>query len=165
MKVLHRNGGEKVSGAGDQQERLNADWIVGFADGEGCFHVAINRCQKMRVGYQVLPEFRIVQQERNELVLAKIREFFGFGKVAVNRRDHHGVRKEFRVREVENLRKLVEFFERHPLQTPTKKQNFELFKEVLNLMEQKEHLTSHGFERVRKLALAMNRRRRLRWGV
>ena len=24
-----------MSGAGDQQERLNADWIVGFADGEG----------------------------------------------------------------------------------------------------------------------------------
>lgn len=35
--------GDKVTGAGDQQERLNADWIVGFADGEGCFHVAINK--------------------------------------------------------------------------------------------------------------------------
>jgi len=23
--------------------QLNADWIVGFTDGEGCFHVAVNR--------------------------------------------------------------------------------------------------------------------------
>jgi hypothetical protein len=34
-------------GADNQQERLDASWIVGFTDGEGCFHISINKIQGM----------------------------------------------------------------------------------------------------------------------
>ena len=61
--------------ADNQQERLNAEWIVGFTDGEGCFHVSINKISEMKLGWQVLPEFRIVQHEKNEEVLYKIKTF------------------------------------------------------------------------------------------
>ena len=47
--------------ADDQQERLDPHWVSGFVDGEGCFHVSINKFPKMSIGWQVLPEFRIVQ--------------------------------------------------------------------------------------------------------
>ena len=30
-------------GAGNQQESLSPDWVVGFVDGEGCFYVGVNR--------------------------------------------------------------------------------------------------------------------------
>ena len=86
--------GENVSGADNQQERLDARWIVGFVDGEGCFHVGINRLQKMTLGWQVLPEFRVVQHQREEEILQKLKRFFGFGSININ----HGDRKEFRVR-------------------------------------------------------------------
>ncbi|MEM3011990.1 MAG: LAGLIDADG family homing endonuclease [Candidatus Hadarchaeales archaeon] len=164
-KQPSRKKSEKVTGAGDQQERLSADWIVGFVDGEGCFHVAINRCPKMRTGYQVLPEFRVVQHEQNWEVLERIKEFFGFGKVGMNRKDEHGTRKEFRVRGIKNLQKLVEFFCQHPLKTSGKKESFRIFKEILDRMGHGEHLTRMGLSRIRKLALSMNRRRRPRWGV
>ena len=52
-------------GADNQQERLDAKWIVGFTDGEGCFHISINKIPEMSLGWQVLPEFRIVQHLRN----------------------------------------------------------------------------------------------------
>jgi len=29
--------------ADNQQERIDASWISGFTDGEGCFHVSINQ--------------------------------------------------------------------------------------------------------------------------
>ena len=77
--------------AGNQQERLDALWIVGFVDGEGCFHVGINRQSAMSVGWQVLPEFRLVQHQRDEQILDKVKEYFGFGRVVVN----HGDRKEW----------------------------------------------------------------------
>ena len=48
---------------------LEAQWIVGFVDGEGCFHVAINRHPDMKVGYQVLPEFTVVQHKRDIQIL------------------------------------------------------------------------------------------------
>lgn len=143
--------------ADNQQERLNSEWIVGFTDGEGCFHIAINPLKKMSLGWQVLPEFRIVQHEKDELVLHKIKEYFGFGDININRRDKHGTRKEFRVRGLENLNNLTKFFKKYPLQT-SKKKNFEIFSEVIGLMNNKEHLRKEGLDKIAKLISEMNRK-------
>ena len=145
---------DNTMGAGNQQERLDAQWIVGFVDGEGCFHIALNRQPAMRVGWQVLPEFRVVQHERNERVLTQLKSFFGFGTVTVN----NGDRKEFRVRGLENLTRVVEFFVAHPLKT-TKQNDFETFSKVIRLMQRGEHLTRSGLVNVARLSLAMNSRR------
>ena len=99
--------------ADNQQERLNAYWIVGFVDGEACFHVSINKLQKMTLGWQVLPEFRIVQHKRDLKLLYLIKSFFGFGNVVKN----HGDRFEYRVRGLENLLKLIVFFDNHSLKS------------------------------------------------
>src|SRR6266705_18212 len=64
-------------GADNQQESLSPDWVVGFVDGEGCFFVGINRQPTMKVGWQVLPEFRVVQHERDVALLEQLREFWG----------------------------------------------------------------------------------------
>ena len=60
---------------------LATDWVVGFVDGEGCFHVSLNRHDEMTAGYQVLPEFVVVQHERDIQVLHSLREFFDSGNV------------------------------------------------------------------------------------
>lgn len=99
--------------ADNQQERLNAEWIVGFVDGEGCFSVSINKLPKMSLGLQVLPEFRIVQHQRDRQVLYKLREYFGFGNVVIN----HGDRMEYRVRGLDNLKEIIKFFNKNPLRT------------------------------------------------
>jgi len=49
------NTSENPSGADNQQERLSAEWVVGFVDGEGCFFVGVNRQPSMTIGWQVLP--------------------------------------------------------------------------------------------------------------
>jgi hypothetical protein len=61
--------------------KLATDWVVGFVDGEGCFHVSLNRQAEMIAGYQVLPEFVVVQHERDIQVLHALREFFEGGNV------------------------------------------------------------------------------------
>ena len=143
--------------ADNQQERLDAKWIVGFTDGEGCFHISINKLPEMTLGFQVLPEFRIVQHEKDELVLQKIKEYFGFGNIRINRTDKWGTRKEFRVRGLENLNKIVEFFKQNPLKTE-KRKDFNFFAEVIDLMNKKEHLTKEGLDKIEKLSLKMNRK-------
>tara|TARA_Y100000310_G_scaffold101511_1_gene99610 strand:- start:246 stop:686 length:441 start_codon:yes stop_codon:yes gene_type:complete len=140
-------------GADNQQERLDVKWIVGFVDGEGCFHVALNKLPKMTLGWQVLPEFRVVQHQRDEAVLQKLKTYFGFGDI----RRNHGDRKEFRVRGLENLNKLVHFFQKHPLQT-SKHKSFELFSDILKMMNQKQHLTQKGLKKIANLASQMNRK-------
>ncbi|RLE44004.1 hypothetical protein DRJ22_06310 [Candidatus Woesearchaeota archaeon] len=107
--------------ADNQQERLDASWIVGFTDGEGCFHVSINRLKGMSLGWQVLPEFRIVQHEKDESVLYKLKDYFGFGEVRINNTDENATRKGFRVRGLKNLNKIVKFFEENQLKTSKRK--------------------------------------------
>lgn len=145
--------GDNVMGADNQQERLDAEWVVGFVDGEGCFHVGINHQPRMSVGRQVLPEFRIVQHQNDEQILTKLQSFFGCGQVTVN----NGDRKELRIRGLNNLSKIVNFFRHHPLKTK-KQYSFERFATIVSLMQQdKKHLTKEGLTEIAKLVLQMNR--------
>ena len=139
--------------ADNQQERLDSSWIVGFIDGEGCFHVSLNKMPKMTLGWQVLPEFRIVQHKRDDAVLQKIKNFFNFGNICRNHED----RNEFRVRGLKNLNELIHFLNKHPLQT-SKIRNFELFSEIIYLMNEKQHLTKKGLKKIANLASKMNRK-------
>ena len=140
-------------GADNQQERLDTAWITGFVDGEGCFYVGINKIQGMTLGWQVLPEFRVVQHASDEQILHRMRSYFQFGDVRVN----HGDRKEFRVRGMKNLNEIVQFFRKNSLQTK-KRKDFELFSEVIEMMNRKEHLTSAGIRKIAETASRMNRK-------
>jgi hypothetical protein len=133
---------------------LDAQWIVGFVDGEGCFHVGINPHQEMTAKFQVLPEFTVVQHERDVQVLHALKSYFDCGVVRKNHED----RMAYRVRGHEHLSKnIVPFFEKHLLKT-RKRVDFIKFREVVNLMNQGEHLKSEGVEKIRKIANEMNRK-------
>ncbi len=139
--------------ADNQQERLDAARVAGFVDGEGCFHVPINRQPKMTTGWQVLPEFRVVQHENNEAILNRLQQFFKAGKVVVN----HDTRKELRIRRLEDLARVVDFFKRNKLQT-NKHKDFQKFSEILSLMESREHLTVQGLRKIAMISWKMNRK-------
>ena len=125
--------------------KLDAQWITGFVDGEGCFHVGINAHAEMTAGFQVLPEFTVVQHERDVQVLHALKAHFGCGVVRVN----HGDRMAYRVRSVKHLLEhIVPFFVKHPLKTK-KNVDFLKFRDVLLLMEAGNHLTVEGIERIR----------------
>ena len=133
---------------------LDAQWIVGFVDGEGCFHVGINPHPEMSAGFQVLPEFTVVQHERDVQVLHALKSYFGCGVV----RKNNGDRMAFRVRGHEHLSKnVIPFFEKHPLKS-RKRVDFIKFREIVILMSRGEHLTSEGVERIRAITEEMNRK-------
>ena len=132
---------------------LHAEWITGFVDGEGCFHVGISAHKEMQAGYQVLPEFTVVQHERDVQILHALKAYFGCGVVRVN----HGDRMAYRVRERKSLvENIVPFFMKHPLKTK-KNVDFRKFRTVLLKMERGIHLTSEGVEEIRQIASQMNR--------
>ena len=131
---------------------LNTQWIVGFVDGEGCFHIGINNNQTMKLGAQVLPEFTVVQHQIDEQVLYALKDYFGCGVV----RKNHATRLCYRVRGQENLReKIIPFFEKHQLKT-RKRVDFAKFRKILLLMEKGEHLKSDGLEKIRQIKTTMN---------
>jgi hypothetical protein len=130
---------------------LNADWVVGFVDGEGCFHVSLTRHPEMTVGYQVLPEFVVVQHERDRQVLMALKRFFHAGVV----RSNHDDRICLRIRKLDSLRQVCEFFARHPLKTK-KNIDFHKFRRIIHLMDQRRHLSCDGLREIIDIALSMN---------
>ena len=133
--------------------QLESQWIVGFVDGEGCFHVGISAHAEMTMGFQVLPEFTVVQHRRDVQVLHALKAYFGCGVVRVN----HGDRMAYRVRKIEQLVTIIApFFMKHQLKT-RKNVDFRKFRRVLIEMQRGRHLTPEGLEDIRALAQGMNK--------
>ena len=130
---------------------LNPDWVVGFVDGEGCFFVGIQRNPTVKIGFQVIPEFRVVQHTRDIDVLHALKRFFGFGRVCRN----HDERFEYRVRRLDQLHEIARFFAEHTLKTK-KRVDARKFADVLRYMDEGRHLTEPGLKEIARLARSMN---------
>ena len=132
--------------------RLEAQWIVGFVDGEGCFHVSINKDDEMTAGYQVLPEFIVIRHKRDIQVLHALKAFFSCGVI----RKNHDSKMVYRIKRLEHLMEhIVPFFEKHLLKTG-KLVNFLKFRKILLKMKSGIHLTPEGIDEIRAIKEKMN---------
>ena len=156
------HGSDNARSAENQQERLNTDaWIVGFVDGEGCFSCPIQRNRTMTLGWQVQPKFLVVQGASSAHVLEDLAQRFGCGRVYRNRRrDNH--REDlfvYSVHRLEDLRcTIVPFFEANPLRT-AKRENFEKFARIIELMRLRRHLSFEGLAEIAEITETMNFRK------
>jgi LAGLIDADG endonuclease len=155
-------GSDNVRGAEDQQERLmTIGWVVGFVDGEGCFSCSIYRSGKMTTRWQVRPELAVAQGASSRDVLEDLARFFGCGKVYANARYDNHREHMFRycVRRFGDLRDIiVPFFRKNPLRT-SKRDNFEKFARIIELMELRRHLSVPGIIEIAEITETMNHRK------
>lgn len=137
----------------NRKMNLQAQWIVGFVDGEGCFHVSVNKHKSMKLGEQVLPEFVVVQHERDRQILEALKTYFKCGYIKKNKDD----RLCYLVRNTQHLlNNIIPFFETHSLKT--KKQiDFIKFRKILLKMNEKKHLEKEGLEEIKKIVTEMRK--------
>lgn len=136
---------------------INPYWLSGFVDGEGTFYVGVNKNKTMKTGFQVLPEFRIVQHQKDIKLLYALKKYFGAGVVRVN----HDTRYELRIRSLSHINNLViPHFVQYPLLTQ-KKFDFIKFKSIINLMNQNKHLNVNGIKEILNIASKMNRQNKV----
>ncbi len=146
---------DNATGAANQQERLDA-YIAGFVDGEGSFHVAIQRNPCTRVGWQLVPEFRVSQDVSRAQILDLVRSQVGCGSVRENHRGSKDHTMVFVVRRRQDLlEKVIPFFERNPLLS-CKQGEFVTFAGIVRRMDVGEHLDGDGFRRLAAVAVRMN---------
>lgn len=137
--------------------RINPYWVSGFVDGEGTFYVGINKNTTMKSQFQVLPEFRIVQHEKDIKVLYALKKYFQSGVV----RQNHDTRQELRIRSLEHINKyVIPHFDKYELLTQ-KKFDYIKFKKIINLMNQKNHLSIDGLKEIIAIASKMNRQEKI----
>src|SRR6266545_4565151 len=95
------------------------------------------------LGWQVQPSFTVVQGESSRVALEEMMHFLGCGRVYRNRRhdNHREDLLRYHVYRFVDLRDvIVPFFSRNPLRT-SKRDNFEKFAQVIDLMTLRRHLT------------------------
>lgn len=130
-----------------------SSYITGFVDGEGSFNVSFNKRQKLSVGVEVRPSFSISQHKRNKDILYRIQKYFNCGGIRFSRSDQN---YRYEVRSIKDLVEIIlPHFRKFPLQT-TKKNDFESFCQIVQLMRQNKHLSKDGILEIFDLAYKMN---------
>jgi hypothetical protein len=146
---------DNVSGAANQQERLDA-YLAGFVDGEGSFHVAVQRNPSTRLGWQLVPEFHVSQNPERRQVLDLLRQRLGCGRIVENHRGSTDTSLVLVVRKRDDLLlRVIPFFDAEPLLS-SKQMDFLAFSTIVRAMQAGEHLTENGFDALREIALLMN---------
>jgi hypothetical protein len=132
---------------------LNAFYFVGLTDAEGSFIVSVNPDKKSKTGWKIQVSFQIQMLSRDHDLLFKFQQTLGgIGKVSY----FSSGLSRFQVQSNKELLKIIDFFEKYPLITQ-KRADFELFKMVVHIMNQKEHLTPEGLQRVVEIRASLNK--------
>jgi hypothetical protein len=149
-----------VTGAENQQERLGsaeaAKWfLAGFIEGEGALCVSIKKHPTCRSGFYVDPSFFLYQHQSGRALLELAQEVFAHGQIFPK----PGSPKVL-VFEISSTRVLIErvvpFFERYVAPFSCKRTTFEHFREIVGMMDRKEHLEPAGLARIVERAYSMN---------
>jgi hypothetical protein len=128
-------------------------YISGYVDGEGCFSVSISPRPTLLVGWEVRPSVSVSQNGDRSEVLLLVQEYFGCGNLRPDRSDRT---LKWEVRSLPLLvGRVIPHFQAYPLLSG-KRQDFELFAEICQLMDRGDHRSPRGLEEIVRRAGSMN---------
>jgi LAGLIDADG endonuclease len=154
-KILsNRSLTKKINHLNNQLDyKLN--WVItGLTDAEGAFMIKIRKLPSLRAGWAIEPSFEISLHLKDLDLLNQIRNYFGNISTVRIRNDKKTC--VFSVRSLDDIvSTIIPHFDNYPLITK-KKADYLLFKEVILMMQQKEHLTKEGVENILNIRATMN---------
>ena len=133
---------------------LHPWYVTGFSDGESCFSTTIRKNNKLKAGWEVLVAFSIALHKKDLVLLESIKSFLGVGNITNGGKDMI----QFRVNVLKDLTAVINPFDKYPLITQ-KFADYQLFKQVVDLKNCKEHFTSEGLQKIVNLKASIN------WGL
>lgn len=98
--------------------------------------------------------FQITQQARDEKLMESLIKYLDCGRIS-----KRGDVVDFHVTKLTDItEKIIPFFSKYPV-LGVKKENYEDFCKVADVMKEKAHLTEEGLEEIRKIKDGMNSHR------
>lgn len=126
-------------------------FITGFSDGEGCFSYSVLKSYSYKISWEIQPIFQIKRHVRYYPILLRIQHSLGgIGTVIINQSSC-----AFRVRKLSDLIELMIFFDKYPL-ISRKRGDYLLFKQILSVIQLKEHLTLQGLQKIINIKATLN---------
>lgn len=127
--------------------------MSGLIDGEGTFSTSIIKSQKYKSGWTLKTWFQITLHSKDYSLLLDLQIFFG-GVGSVIKKTKPAV--TYSVSSIKDLTNIIiPHFDNFPLLSK-KAADFILFKQILELMRNKAHLTREGIQEILKIKASMN---------
>jgi hypothetical protein len=116
--------------------------------------IKIRKLSSLRTGWAIEPCFEIAFHIKDLDLLNKIRDYFGnISNIRIRKTDQICV---FSVRSLTDIvSKIIPHYKNYPLKTQ-KHVDFLLFQKVIIMMQNKEHLTKEGIEKIINIRASMN---------
>ena len=124
--------------------KFNPWFITGFCDGESSFTVSVYPDSKSKLKWGYSTSFNINLHIKDIFILEKIQNTWGVGRIQI-RKDEPVA--EYIVKSLKELEVIIEHFSKYPLMT-VKLSNFLLFKQCVDIIKKKEHLTETGLLKI-----------------
>nr|QCW06898.1 hypothetical protein [Drechslerella brochopaga] len=130
---------------------INPWYFTGFTDAEGCFLISIRKNNNLKIGWNVALRFKISLHVKDKTLLEHIKNYLGVGRLY-----KHGPQSiEFCVLNPKDLSIVISHFDNYPLHSK-KRADYELFKQALFLILNKEHLTEQGLRKILGIKASLN---------
>jgi len=131
---------------------LNPWFLTGFTDGEGSWGISISKDSTRKLGFHISLKFTIGLHANDIALLERIAAHFGVGCVHIG--PDNLIRWQVSsIQELVNV--IIPFFEKYPL-ISKKRADFELFKRIVELVNNKEHMTPAGLQEIINLKASLN---------
>ncbi|PIR58010.1 MAG: hypothetical protein COU71_00995 [Parcubacteria group bacterium CG10_big_fil_rev_8_21_14_0_10_38_31] len=142
-------------------KNINSDYIVGLVDGEGSFTVYVNigknRDIKRRVRAE--PKFYLKLIEKDKNILYSLKRFFECGSVYFQKDNRPNHQNCYRY-EVYNRNDLnciiIPFFQKNKLKLSSKRNDFNIFCKIMNMINKGDHLRESGLKKLFALKRTMH---------
>ena len=132
------------------------NWLAGFTDAEGCFFVSVRESLNSRLNEAVSLRFVLTQHLRDEEFMRSLFTILGCGRYIPRSNQDYG---EFVVEKFSDInQKIIPLFEQYQLKG-VKRWDFEDFKQVANLMQNRDHLVLKGLNEIKLIKSNMNTKR------
>ncbi len=119
--------------------------LAGFVDGEGAFIIEIRKTLDTKFGFTITPLFKISQHKDSAEILYILQKTLECGKIFIK----HGQTNQLvlDVKKRKNLsERIIPFFQKYPL--IVKQKQFQLFSEIVKMINNNEHRTDEGFQKI-----------------
>ena len=127
--------------------------ITGFIDAEGSFSIILDKNKTRKLGWRVQSKFQIGLHIKDLNLLSQIREFLGgIGSLHL---DLNKEKANLSVDSNKDLLKLIDHLDKYPL-ISQKVSDYLLFKQVVELISNKAHLTPEGLTKIVNIKASMN---------
>ena len=128
------------------------NYLAGFTDGEGSFHVTFRKREDFKIPWKVSLCFNVSQKD--PVILSQFKKHLQCG--SLRQRKDDGV-WYYEVNNFEAIRmNVIPFFNRFGFLSAKKKRDFSKFKKIAKLIENNDHLTIEGIKEILKLRKQMN---------